>query len=177
MILTRLVNTPPHIQIRTSVCAYFLVLLLFSHCQAPTTETTTVVATTSLDSSVTIVPLQPQHLIDSVQPFDTAGTLQAVIEIPAGTLWKNEVNKTTGQLEVDQENGAPRMIRYLGYPGNYGLVPQTLLDLARGGDGDPLDILVLGHPVEQGTVTSCRLVGVLKLLDNGEQDDLSLIHI
>ena len=51
------------------------------------------------------------------------------------------------------------------------MIPQTLLAKANGGDGDPLDILVLGPPVERGSVLSCKLIGVLYLKDRGEQDD------
>jgi inorganic pyrophosphatase len=40
-----------------------------------------------------------------------------------------------------------------------------------GGDGDPLDVLLLGPAVPRGTVAAARLLGVLKLLDGGEQDD------
>ncbi|NQX99071.1 MAG: inorganic diphosphatase, partial [Flavobacteriales bacterium] len=56
-------------------------------------------------------------------------------------------------------------------PGNYGMIPKTILPKKLGGDGDPLDVIVLGPPVNRGTVVKAKLIGVLKLLDNGEQDD------
>ena len=59
----------------------------------------------------------------------------------------------------------------MGYPGNYGMIPQTLLPKELGGDGDPLDVLVLGTPLARGSVVRVKLLGVLKLLDGGEQDD------
>lgn len=40
-----------------------------------------------------------------------------------------------------------------------------------GGDGDPLDVLVLGSALDRRTVVLVRLVGVLRLLDEGEIDD------
>jgi len=50
------------------------------------------------------------------------------------------------------------------------MVPRTLLPKELGGDGDPLDIILLGPPLNRGDVVSAKLMGVLKLLDNGEQD-------
>ena len=74
-----------------------------------------------------------------------------------------------GKWEI--RNGSPRKVNYLGYPGNYGMIPQTLLPYDLGGDGDPLDVIVLGPSVERGKVIKAKLVGVLKLLDGKEQDD------
>ena len=45
----------------------------------------------------------------------------------------------------------PREVKYLGYPGNYGMIPRTLLPKELGGDGDPLDVIVLGPAVERGS--------------------------
>lgn len=105
-------------------------------------------------------------------PAVTADSLvHAVIEIPAGTTAKWMVDKDGRGLRWERENGARRVIRYLGYPANYGIVPQTLLPRSAGGDGDPLDIVVLGDALERGTVVPVRLIGVLRLIDRGEQDD------
>ena len=51
------------------------------------------------------------------------------------------------------------------------MIPRTLLSKENGGDGDPLDILVLGPPAERGSVVKCKIIGVLFLMDRGEQDD------
>jgi inorganic pyrophosphatase len=59
----------------------------------------------------------------------------------------------------------------LGYPGNYGTIPSTAMPKELGGDGDPLDVLVLGQSIPRGEVISVRLIAVLKMLDGGEQDD------
>jgi len=99
------------------------------------------------------------------------GDVNAVIEIPSGTLEKWELNKSTGQVEWELINNKPRMINYIGYPGNYGMIPRTLLSKELGGDGDPLDIIVLGPPAERGSVVKCKIIGVLYLADRGEQDD------
>jgi inorganic pyrophosphatase len=51
------------------------------------------------------------------------------------------------------------------------MIPRTLLPKELGGDGDPLDVIVLGPSVARGTVVRARVIGVLELLDGGEQDD------
>lgn len=104
-------------------------------------------------------------------PINDTNTINAVIEIPAGTNEKWEVNHHTGALALEIRNDQPRIIKYLGYPGNYGMIPQTMLPKELGGDGDPLDVLVIGSPLNRGTIAKAKLIGVLKFLDNGEQDD------
>jgi inorganic pyrophosphatase len=104
------------------------------------------------------------------EPRAGDGSVRAVIEIPAGRLDKWEVRED-GRLHWDVEHGHPRVVRYLGYPVNYGMVPRTVLSEARGGDGDPLDILVLGPSLPRGAVVETRVIGMILLTDRGEQDD------
>ena len=106
-----------------------------------------------------------------ISPFYKDSLVQAVIEIPTGTIDKWELNKSSGQLEWEIVNGKPRKVNYLGYPGNYGFIPQTLLSKEQGGDGDPLDVLILGPAVERGSIQKCKIIGVLKLTDHTENDD------
>jgi inorganic pyrophosphatase len=57
------------------------------------------------------------------------------------------------------------------------MVPKTLLPKSMGGDGDPLDVLVLSESVPRGSVVQVKLIGILKMLDDGEQDDkLIAVH-
>ena len=109
------------------------------------------------------------HLVNGI-PYKNKSYL-ALIEVPAGTTAKWEVNHKSGHLEWEFKNGKPRNVKFLGYPGNYGFIPQSILEKEDGGDGDPLDIIVLGSAVEKGTVQQVRIIGALKLLDKGEQDD------
>jgi len=99
------------------------------------------------------------------------GSANALIEIPAGTDAKWEVRKEDGALRWELRDGHPRVVRYLAYPANYGMVPSTLLASETGGDGDPLDVLVLGPTLPRGALVPVRIVGMLRLLDDGEQDD------
>ena len=98
------------------------------------------------------------------------GSINVVVEIPTGTTEKWEVTKD-GALKWEFKKGKPRVVDYLGYPGNYGMIPQTLLPKELGGDGDALDVLVLGPAVPRGSVVKAKLIGMLKMLDGKEQDD------
>jgi inorganic pyrophosphatase len=113
----------------------------------------------------------PGNFLTGYSPTNPDGTVNVVVEIPTGTIAKWEVSKPDGRLEWEIEDGKPRVVRYLGYPGNYGMIPQSLLPEEMGGDGDPLDAIVLGPAVPRGSVVQVKLIGVLKLLDGGEQDD------
>jgi inorganic pyrophosphatase len=99
------------------------------------------------------------------------GIVNAVIEIPAGTNEKWEVVEPGSVLEWEIAEGERRVVGYLAYPANYGMIPRTLLAKEAGGDGDPLDIIVLGPAQPRGSVVAARPVGLLRLLDDGERDD------
>jgi len=112
-----------------------------------------------------------KNLYSGYEPVNENGDVQVVVEIPAGTNDKWEVKKSSGNLERDFKKGKPRVVHYLAYPGNYGMIPRTLLPEELGGDGDPLDVIVLGPSVPRGTILSARVIGMIRMLDGGEQDD------
>lgn len=96
------------------------------------------------------------------QPTIAPAELLAFIEIPAGGRVKYEVDAPSGRLVASRT-----LPDSLAYPANYGMLPCT-----RGGDGDPLDVLVLSEvPLEPGSLILVRPVGVLPMRDNDEQDD------
>lgn len=108
--------------------------------------------------------------------YSSQDFVQAVIEIPAGTNHKYEINPESGQFEIELINGKERVVAYLPYPGNYGFIPGTMMDAASGGDGDALDVLVISEHVPTGTVVEIIPVGLLQLIDQGE-DDFKLIAV
>ncbi|RKZ79201.1 MAG: inorganic diphosphatase [Candidatus Parabeggiatoa sp. nov. 1] len=112
-----------------------------------------------------------KNFVKDYAPLNPDGNINVVVEIPTGTIAKWEVTKDNGVLKWQFKQGKPRIVKYLGYPGNYGMIPRTLLPKDFGGDGDPLDIIVLGPAVQRGSVVKAKLLGVLKYLDKGEQDD------
>ena len=88
--------------------------------------------------------------------------IEAVIEIPRGSRNKYEVDHETGRVHLDRVLYTPFV-----YPVDYGYFDKTL-----GGDGDPLDALVLlEFPVFPGVVVSVRAVGVLPMEDDGGMDE------
>ena len=108
----------------------------------------------------------------AMDAINSNGYANAIIEIPTGTSAKWEVSKEDpNAVYWEYKDGEPRIVNYLGYPGNYGAIPGTALPKELGGDGDPLDVIVLGQALPRGEVVDVRVIGVLKMLDDGEQDD------
>ena len=109
--------------------------------------------------------------LHDIAPFISDSLVNVVIEIPAGTNQKWEVNKETGQIEWEQVTpDSFRVIDYLPYPANYGFVPQTLLPEASGGDGDPVDVFVLGSSIARKRIVKVKIVGIIHMLDDNESD-------
>lgn len=104
-------------------------------------------------------------------PEGEGGTINAIVEIPAGTSAKWEIMDDPTVIGWEQLEDGPRVVEYLGYPGNYGIIPGTALPEDLGGDGDPLDVIVLGQAAPRGTELAVRLIGVLKMTDQGARDD------
>lgn len=86
----------------------------------------------------------------------------AVIEIKKGSKKKYELDKATGCIILDRI-----LYTSMQYPANYGFIPLTLSE-----DGDPLDVLVLcNEPIDPLVLVQCYPIGVLTMLDSGEQDE------
>src|SRR5690606_31908960 len=93
---------------------------------------------------------------------DIPSTINAIIEIPKGSKAKYEIDKESGLLKLDRVLFSSVM-----YPANYGFIPQTYCD-----DHDPLDILVLcSVDVFPMSLIEAKVIGVMHMIDNGEQDD------
>lgn len=121
------------------------------------------------------IPTESQVIVAADPQPDS---LLAVIEIPAGSLQKWQMDKTRpGMLEWEREEDPAsegtrlRTIQYLPYPFNYGALPGTLAAREQGGDGDPYDVLVLGAALAQGAAVNVRVLATLVMLDNGEKDN------
>ena len=111
--------------------------------------------------------MNPWHDIDlELKPNNEVNCL---IEIPAGSKIKYEIDKKTGLLKVDRI-----LYSSVHYPCNYGLFPQTFCD-----DGDPLDVLVIGQlPVAPFSIMRVRPIGVIRMIDQGEGDDKVIsVHV
>lgn len=101
--------------------------------------------------------------VDRITPGDKAPSeIHVIVEIPKGSQNKYEYDTERGIVTLDRVLYSP-----LYYPGDYGFIPQTL-----GPDGDPVDALVLvTFPTYPGVLIRSRPIGVLEIVDHGEQDD------
>jgi inorganic pyrophosphatase len=88
--------------------------------------------------------------------------VNVIVEIPKGSQNKYEYDKELGVFALDRVLFSP-----MHYPGDYGIIPQTL-----GEDGDALDALVMvSYATYPGILIPSRPIGVLHMRDNGEGDD------
>ncbi|MEM9930754.1 MAG: inorganic diphosphatase, partial [Bacteroidota bacterium] len=111
------------------------------------------------------IPKEP-YAVASIE----GDALNVIVEVPAGTNHKIEYNTTTGFSNDTLLGGKTRVINFLPYPGNYGFVPNTLMEKDRGGDGDALDVLIICESVPTGTLLPVKPIGALLLRDLGEID-------
>ena len=86
----------------------------------------------------------------------------AVIEIPAFSRVKTELDKPSGLIKVDRILHSSVI-----YPANYGFIPETFAE-----DNDPLDILVLCQlSVPPLSLMRVRPIGIMPMVDGNEPDD------
>ena len=85
-----------------------------------------------------------------------------LIEIPAGSRNKYEVDHLTGRIRLDR-----MLFTSTRYPHDYGYIEGTL-----GQDGDPLDAMVLlQEPTFPGCLIKCRAIGMFRMTDEAGGDD------
>jgi inorganic pyrophosphatase len=113
------------------------------------------------------VALHPWHDVE-LPRYVEEEPIPAVIEIPAGSKVKYELDKATGVLVVDRI-----LFSAVHYPANYGFVPRTYCD-----DGDPLDVLVYcQEPVAPLSIMRAKVIGVMRMRDDkGDDDKLIAVH-
>ncbi|HWG02767.1 MAG TPA: inorganic diphosphatase [Trebonia sp.] len=93
--------------------------------------------------------------------------VEVVIEIPKGQRNKYEVDHHTGRIRLDR-----MLFTSTRYPEDYGFIEETL-----GGDGDPLDALVLlEEPTFPGCLITARVVGMFEMVDE-KGDDAKILCV
>lgn len=88
--------------------------------------------------------------------------MNVIIEIGKGSKNKYEVDKKTGLIKLDRTAHTSQ-----DFPFDYGFVPKSLWF-----DNDPLDVILLTtFPLQPGILVEARPVGVMHMIDSGEEDD------
>ena len=102
----------------------------------------------------------PWHMVSPGENIPQ--TVNGIIEIPKGSRGKYELDKESGMLKLDRV-----LYSSVYYPANYGFIPKTYCD-----DNDPLDILIISQiDVVPMCLVEAKVIGVMRMLDNGEADD------
>ena len=111
--------------------------------------------------------ISPWH---DIPLYARSAIVNMVVEIPRGTRAKMEISTDQNLNPLMHDLTKTGDVRYYQHPkplpGNYGLLPQTL-----GADGDPLDVLeISGRNFRSGAVVRFQVLGVMGLIDQGEED-------
>jgi inorganic pyrophosphatase len=89
-------------------------------------------------------------------------SVDVFVEIPKGSRSKYELDKATGRIRLDRV-----LFASVHYPADYGFIMGT-----KGGDGDPLDALVVvEEPTFPGCIVPARPIGVLLMRDEKGDDE------
>jgi inorganic pyrophosphatase len=97
------------------------------------------------------------HDIDPGSP----GEMNVIVENPRGSKNKYEIDKETGMIALDRVLHTAQ-----DFPVEYGFIPKTLWD-----DGDAVDAILLStYPFHPGILVRMRAVGLVKMIDSGEND-------
>lgn len=89
-------------------------------------------------------------------------TVDVMVEIPKGSRNKYEYDPAKGMIRFDR-----MLFSAVHYPSDYGFILDTL-----GGDGDPLDALVLlWEPTFPGCLIEAKPVGLFKMWDEKGEDE------
>jgi inorganic pyrophosphatase len=118
-------------------------------------------ATTKLAASLASAKAQAKHIWRDTPPTNADGTVNAYIEIARGDRTKYEFDMAKNARTVDRI--VPENIG--GYVVNYGFVPQTVSY-----DGDPFDALVIGPPIDGGSLVRGVIVGLFLMEDEKGHD-------
>ncbi len=98
--------------------------------------------------------IDPSHI--------TPERFTSVIEIPAYSKKKYELDKHTGLLRLDRV-----LHTSTHYPANYGFIPRTYAD-----DDDPLDVLVLcSESLDPKVMVDTYPIGGIRMMDEDDCDD------
>ncbi|MCU1363171.1 MAG: inorganic pyrophosphatase [Acidimicrobiaceae bacterium] len=89
-------------------------------------------------------------------------TVNVIVEIPRFSQNKYEYDHDAHTIKLDRH-----LLVAMGYPAEYGFIPDTL-----GGDGDPLDALVITEfPTFPGCLIESKVLGMCVMTDENGRDE------
>lgn len=112
-----------------------------------------------------------ENFFKLINPINDDNSINVFIEISAGDTFKYQLSKKTSKLELEYDQAGERKIKYLPYPFNYGVLPQTYESIEIGADGDPLDVILIGPRKKNNNLYRVDLIGILYLNDGNEIDN------
>jgi inorganic pyrophosphatase len=101
---------------------------------------------------------------NTIPPF-SRNNVNVVVEVPAGTNRMIVYNEEKKMFLPGERDGSDWVVDFLPCPGNFGFVPGTYLDPVMGGNGDPVNVLVISESVPTGTVMEVKPLLVLYFND------------
>jgi inorganic pyrophosphatase len=125
-------------------------------------------AAAQLKKSLQAAAGHTKHVWRDTAPLNGDGTLNGYVEISRGDRRKWEFDIPSNALKIDRI--IPESIG--AYPVNYGFVPQTISY-----DTDPFDVLVLGPPLDGGSLVRGVIVGVMFMEDEKGHDSKVVISL
>lgn len=120
--------------------------------------------------TVSILGCAGENLLLIAPPMNADQTISVVVENPAGSFEKWEV-QSSGELVQEFRGDEPVRIPVAPWPANGGMIPRTLLSEELGGDREPLDVLILGDPLPRGELVRAVPIALLQVVDRLERDD------
>ena len=104
------------------------------------------------------------NLLHILAPFasEEEKVVNSIIELNSHTINKYEIITESGQLKLDRVGYSS-----LAYPFAYGCITKTWDK-----DNDPLDIAIVNviEPLIPGSIVEARIIGIMKFIDNEEED-------
>ena len=134
--------------------------------QVPHPATLPAPAAVRLGKSLAEAKPHAKHTWRDTPPINADGTINGYVEIARGDRRKWEFRIEKNARAIDRV--MPESLG--GYPINYGFVPQTTSY-----DTDPFDVLVVGPPIEGGTIVRGVPVGVMYMEDEKGLDSKVVI--
>ncbi|KAH3745593.1 inorganic diphosphatase [Pelomyxa schiedti] len=91
-----------------------------------------------------------------------------VVTSPSGDIEKWEVSLDDGRIYRTVSDTTPVNIDWIGYPGNVGIIPRTLLN------GEAMEVVTIGKQMMRAQLVSAKLVGLMTTVVDGKTTQRAL---